>query len=88
MALRDEPTDDDVRAGFYGVSAEKLNAMSDIKLAEWQANQQPGSVRFILAENEWKMRLMRAGAAQGARYALLGVVIGAALTALFAWLRQ
>lgn len=77
--------DEAFREGFHGISLAKLHKMSDLELAEWQASQKPGSAKFIIAEYEWKLRLMRQSVSASGRFGILGTILGTVLGAALAW---
>lgn len=64
------------------VTRAELSGMADGDLALWHAGQEPGSAEFILADHEWRSRLLakQNRAVYGsAVIGIIGVVIGVVL---------
>lgn len=64
------------------VTRSKLSSMTDGELALWHAEQKPGSAEFILADHEWRSRLLtkQNRAIYGAAViGIVGVVVGVVL---------
>jgi len=66
------------------VTRAELSSMTDGELALWHAEQKPGSAEFILADHEWRSRLLakQNRAIYGA--AILGIV-GVFVGVLLGW---
>lgn len=71
---------------------EALSDMSDIELAIWESEQQPGSPQALLARFEWDARLVKRqveatirSARMGICGALAGAIVGALLGAGLTW---
>ena len=62
----------------------KISGMTDGELALWHAAQEPGSAEFLLADHEWRSRLL-VGQNRAIYGAAIVSIVGVAVGVLLGW---